>query len=424
MLLLGLPKSHPLIAQFFERINSFDWKTENTISFKFRLFGEIGKINRLMGTRASEEIRCVVQQLANTVADVRKNSLNKLQLDDVTSLLSILSSRMALNLNDELGIGQIALQYLKDRCDKEQLSARFFSLLFAWLSQYRGVAQTNVLDTVGISKKQLLDLAFHGLQPITNSMSDVEIAEVVSELKRAHCYPGRLMRTVQQRALLLCSGSFGRPLDIRLLSNSFYALDHSCDPNLIRFFTDKFADHLDDADVLLVSNIAENLQHVHRSISPDFRDLFLSHCERLSSGIVSHMTRLGRVLQFLETIPPYDIPPSFNARFSSELIKQLEIHETRRLPCQIIFPYLIGNFSNHLPDALYSRLLAIIPVSFDIVVKVNESMSLIFYSNLNFPPLKNCFKPSEMQILQKKYIFQRMTATVDQNKCSGQASRC
>nr|KAG5709046.1 hypothetical protein BaRGS_004685 [Batillaria attramentaria] len=208
-----------------------------------------------------------------------------------------------------------------------------------------------------IEIKDLAKMALEGYGTY-DKLQSYHIAEVCHNAKRMGCYTGPMVEKIQARSLALLRGKEGEPR-IKDITNLLFAFTRSTPSGIKKELAGQLLEHLDDADVLILSNVADNMFelaiHDHELIT-----LYQWKVMQNIDHISQYITRLVKVLRLLRERLDYD--PTFNQQLTEILLKVLNHRQRFDVAFVVVSSqYILPNVSTVVPTILMECLLNVIP---------------------------------------------------------------
>ncbi|XP_076449755.1 FAST kinase domain-containing protein 1, mitochondrial-like [Babylonia areolata] len=202
-------------------------------------------------------------------------------------------------------------------------------------------------------------------------LQSYHIAEICHNAKNLGCFSGEIVQKVQARSLELLRS---KDLHIRDVTNLLFAFSKTTDASMKEEASQLLMDHLDDADVLTLSNIADNILDLDL-YDPDLISVFQSKVMQNIHNISQYITRLVKILRLLRE--RRDCNQRFNQKLCSFLLKNLTSHHGYDPTLVVVVAqFLLPSVRTIVPAVLMESLLYAIP-------RCNLSLMLMVLQSLD-----------------------------------------
>ncbi|XP_076470468.1 uncharacterized protein LOC143300581 [Babylonia areolata] len=185
-----------------------------------------------------------------------------------------------------------------------------------------------------------------------------QIAEVCHNAKRLGLYTGDVVDRMQERSLQLLRDSSGN-LHIREITNLMFAFNRDTSLDVKQEISDLLLRHLEDADVLTLSNLADILLEMDLT-DPRLITLFQRKVLRDMDNIALYITRLVKVLRLLRERLDYDA--AFNHQVCEILLRLLNRRQGYDPTFVVVVAqFILPNIRTIMPAILLDCLMNVIP---------------------------------------------------------------
>ncbi|KAL8559753.1 hypothetical protein ACOMHN_002286 [Nucella lapillus] len=315
--------------------------------------------------------------------------MNLQQLRDSTHLLQsfgnrdfVFAEKIVSRLKEVLSPSPENVQFeIRDLCVSNPVLGAYMSqeLLETCISAmlFKAQEQSQSLDipTIGCCFRYSRKMGFRAHRKNLTKFSDIaksaldsfadydrlqshEIAEICHNAKRLGYYKGPVVDRMQQRSLELLRDS-GSNLHIREITNLMFAFRRDISSDIKQEITELLLKHLADADVLTLSNVADNLLELELA---DARLIALFQSRVLDNidNIAQYITRLVKVLRLLRERLDFDA--AFNHQICEILLRLLDRRQGYDPTFVVVVAqFILPNIRTVIPAILMDCVMNIIP---------------------------------------------------------------
>lgn len=318
---------------------------------------------------------------------------NRVEDMTLSQLLTVSDCLRALRRTDIVLIGKIVQRFVRlvELKDVKEISESDFSVIARlgtnvwnvhsnqatvrlsettsdWLNQVESISDINVLSSYCRLAKRFRTSQADGIHIAMDKLEELvidnsprlhpyHIAEIAHSLKTSNQYAPGIADSLQRRSLeLMRSGEVSK---IGEITNCCYALNRQLSYTDKRLVEGMLYRRMLDADVLVLSNIADVLVDIDCK-NQDVIHLFIEMVQKHMPHILNFVTRLSKILRFLNTnqcqrMGGYD--ELYTAIFQ-QLHQQQGIHVWS---ISNLSTFLLRHVDTVIPERLYERLMVVIP---------------------------------------------------------------
>lgn len=289
----------------------------------------------------------IVQRLQEIL---RANPLDiDFDIQDLIFINPILASYMSQDMVDKCATAVL----LKIKDGFEELDIDTIGGCFRYVRKMSHRSDREILSEIRDLAKMALD-RFKDY----SMLQSYHIAEVCHNAKRLGCYTEPIVSRIQDRSLALLRGQKGS-VRIKDITNLLFAFTRSTSPIVKQELIMLLEEHMDDADVLILSNVADNIYELGLH-DPALITLFQWKVLQNIDHISQYITRLVKVLRLLRERMEND--PAFNQQLAEVLLKVLN-HRQGFDPAFVVVAsqFVLPSVHTVVPTILMECLLNAIP---------------------------------------------------------------
>ncbi|KAL8589915.1 hypothetical protein ACOMHN_024002 [Nucella lapillus] len=341
LLYSGLDRTEPIVGALLARCQ------DSAPVLNIQQLRDLTHILQSLGGRDFTLAQRIVSRLDHLVSrDTRNLEFEVRDLCVFSPVLAVFMSRRLLNKTSRALLGKLQQQ-------GPDLDVFTMGSCFRYARKMKFRVNLETLEQIKFLAKASLDRLED-----CGHLQSYHIAEICHNAKHLACFTGDIVDKVQARSLQLLRESEGE-LQIRDITNLLFAFSKTAAPTFKQEASQLLVEHLDSADVLTLSNIADNILDLGLD-DPNLITFFQYKVMQNIDNIARYITRLVKILRLLRE--RHNCDRKFNHQLCSVLLKILDRHQGYDPTLIVVVAqFVLPNVRTVIPAVLMELLLYALP---------------------------------------------------------------